>query len=334
MTDAPHSASPSASPSVSHSAVIEVVGLSKVYRGRTQPANDHISLSVERGQFLGVFGPNGAGKTTLVKQLVGLLRPTSGAIVLDGEDVVADPGSIPLKVGYYGQKVAALRHHTAREVLVFTGCLRGLSLAEARSQAGQVMDRFGMGSHADRRLSRQSGGEQRLAVLLSTFIGTPEILVLDEPTNELDPARRRVFWDFLREYVRARRATVVLTTHNLTEAEDVIDTVALIDQGRLVANDTLGALKRLADDRIRLELRLRPGIDQGIEQALETMEGSVQVQPGRWTVLAPRERVDQLVRLLIDSVGGEGIDDFRLVTPSLEDLYLQLTANTLPHHGR
>lgn len=306
--------------------VIDVAELTKIYRGKAEPANDHISLSVERGQFLGVFGPNGAGKTTLVKQLVGLLRPTSGSIMLDGQDVVADPRSVPVKVGYYGQKVAALRHHTPREVLVFTGCLRGLSLADSRTQAVYMIDRFGMATQADRRLSRQSGGEQRLAVLLATFIGRPPILVLDEPTNELDPARRREFWDFLREYAQHHRATVVLTTHNLTEAESVIDTVALVDKGRLVASDTLGGLKRRTDDQVRLELRLRAGTDPAIDQALAVMEGSAQTQPGRWTIVTPRKQADGLMRFLIDSIGGESIDDFRLVTPTLEDLYLQLTA--------
>lgn len=312
------------------SPVIEVVDLTKIYRGKVEPANDRINLRVERCQFLGLFGPNGAGKTTLVKQLIGLLRPTSGSILLDGQDVIADPGRIAFRVGYYGQKVAALRHHTTREVLVFTGCLRGLSVADARTQAEQVIDRFGLTDHADRRLSRQSGGEQRLAVLLATFIGTPGILVLDEPTNELDPARRREFWDYLREYAQARQATVLLTTHNLNEAEQVIDTVALIDQGRLITCDSLGALKRRTDDRIQFELRLRPGIDPAIGQTLATIDGSSQDQPGRWTILAPRARADQLMRVVIDSIGGESIEDFRLVTPSLEDLYLQLTRKPLP----
>jgi ABC-2 type transport system ATP-binding protein len=304
-------------------AAFEVVALTKRYRGKPTPANDRISLRVERGEFLGIFGPNGAGKTTLVKQLTGLLRPTSGSILLAGEDVVAYPQIVASRVGYYGQRVAALRHHTAREVLVFTGCLRGLSHRQATTEAAGMLDRFDMGEHADRRLSRQSGGEQRLAVLLATFIGSPEIVVLDEPTNELDPVRRRAFWQFLSDYTQQRGATVLLTTHNLAEAETVIETVAMIAHGRLVAKDTLGTMKRHLGDRVRLELRLRADTEKTISSALTAVAGSRHIQGQRWEVTATRAQADRLLTHIIDVVGIDRLDDFRLITPTLEDLYLR-----------
>lgn len=298
--------------------VVEVRHLTKRYRGRATAANDDISLTIEQGEFLGIFGPNGAGKTTLVKQLTGLLRPTSGVILLDGLDVIARREVVPLRVGYYGQKVAALRHHTVREVLVFTGCLRGMAYSYACRRADDLLDRFSLQECANRRLSKLSGGEQRLAVLLATFVGAPRILVLDEPTNELDPVRRKMFWDYLGGYADEYGATVILTTHNLAEAEAVIGTAAIINDGKLLAKDSLGAMKRNLQESVRLVVQTHADVDA----RLGCYPGSRRLHTGQWEICAPRQRADALLTDIVDLVGLENLDDFRMATPTLEDIYL------------
>ncbi len=312
-------------------AVYEVEHLTKRYRQGATPANDDISLSIPQGEFLGVFGPNGAGKTTLLRQLVGLLAPTSGSIRLFGQDVVRRPEAVPGYVGYYGQKVAALRNHTVREVLSITGILRGLPADEASRESARLIARFELGVFADRRLSTLSGGEQRLGVLLATFMGEPPVLVLDEPTNELDPVRRRTLWDYLQGLVSSRGATVLLATHNLSEAESVVERVALVDRGRLVALATPGELKRRVADRVRLDIRLRDACLERAEQGLEGLPGSRRLRPGRWAIVAPQERAAELLPEVLTAVGLEALDDFRLITPTLEDVYVHFTGRTLPH---
>jgi ABC-2 type transport system ATP-binding protein len=299
--------------------------LTKYYRHHAAPANDDISLTIRRGEIFGIFGPNGAGKTTLVRQLTALLKPSSGTIRLFGHDVVRQPAIVPHLVGYYGQKVVALQYHTVREVLVITGILRGLSTAEAKRQAAELIERFALEPLAQQRLSTVSGGEQRLAVLLATLIGHPPVLIFDEPTNELDPVRRRTFWAYLGTLSREQGVTVVLTTHNLSEAEHVVERVAVIDQGHLVALATPGELKRQVADQVRLEVRLRPGYLDDAEAQLQTLQGSRRVRPGWWEITAPQAQATALLPAVIETVGWEALDDFRLITPTLEDVYVHVT---------
>jgi ABC-type multidrug transport system ATPase subunit len=303
----------------------EVEQLTKRYRGQGQPANEDISLTIAQGEFFGVFGPNGAGKTTLVRQLTALLKPTAGSIRLFAHDVVRRPEVVPRSVGYYGQKVAALRQHTPEEVLVITGVLRGLATAEARRQAAALIARFDLGAVARRRLATLSGGEQRLAVLLATLVGAPPVLIFDEPTNELDPVRRRHFWEQLDTLNRERGTTVVLTTHNLVEAEQVVERVALIDRGRLVALATPGELKRRVADRVRLEVRLREPALARAEPGLAGLPGARRLRPGRWEIAAPQAEAAALLPRVVNLVGLDALDDFRLLTPTLEDVYVHFT---------
>lgn len=299
--------------------------LTKRYRRTAASANEDLSLVIAKGDFIGIFGPNGAGKTTLVRQLVALLKPTSGAIRLFGHDVVRQPDIVPRYVGYYGQKVAALRHHTSEEVLIITGVLRGLATTVARRQAAALIEQFDLGSVARRRLATLSGGEQRLAVLLATFVGVPPVLIFDEPTNELDPIRRRTFWGYVGTLNREHGTTVVLTTHNLSEAENVVERVALIDRGRLVALATPGELKRKVADQVRLEVRLRDGWHDRASSQLAMVAGSRQLPSGRWEITAPQARAGTLLPAVLNLVGLDALDDFRLVTPTLEDVYVHFT---------
>lgn len=298
-----------------------VHALTKRYAPGRPPANDAITLTIEAGELLGVFGPNGAGKTTLVRQMVGLLRPTSGEIQLFGWDVVRYPDVVPRLLAYYGQQTVALRQHTVREVLLLAGVLRGMPTHAARRQADELLSRFGLDGLATQRLSRLSGGQQRLAVLLSTFMADLPVWVLDEPTNELDPVMRQRVWEYLHEANAERAITVILTTHHLLEAEYAVGRVALIDGGRVVALGTPGELKRRVADRVRLEVRLRPGSVCDAEHRLAGIPGARRLRPGHWEVAAAKDEAPDLMRRLVDVVGLEALDDFRLITPTLEDVY-------------
>lgn len=299
-----------------------VEDLCKVFMPAGVRANREISLCIRQGEIFGIFGPNGAGKTTLVRQLAGLLKPTSGRISLFGRDVVAQPGIVPHYVSYYGQKVMALRAHKVREVILHSAVLRGMPVCDARRQTAELIERFGLAAIADRIMHRLSGGQQRQTALLATLTGDRPLLILDEPTNELDPANRRLVWEYLTEINREHGTTILLVTHNVLEAEQVVERVAIIDRGAAVAVGTPGELKAQVDYTVRVEVRLKPGKDGG---ALAALPGSVRLREGWYRITAAREQAQELLGLVAARTGLADLDDFRLVTPSLEDVYLRYT---------
>ena len=315
-------------PSAATADAYAVSELTKVYQPGGVRANEGISLNIKAGEVFGLFGPNGAGKTTLVKQMAGLLKPTAGDIRLLGRDVVASPHLVPHFVAYYGQKILALRAHKVREVLLHTAVLRGLPVPEARKVAAELLERFELTSIADRIMLRLSGGQQRQTALLASLAGPRPVLILDEPTNELDPAVRRRVWEYLWARNQEQGTTIILVTHNVLEAEQVVERVAIVDRGRLVATGTPGQLKAEVDASVRVEVRLRPATDAACEQLLASLPGSVRLREGLYRVTAPRERADELFRTVVGQVGMAALDDFRLVTPSLEDVYLRYTGTS------
>ncbi|MCL0039082.1 ABC transporter ATP-binding protein [Dehalococcoidia bacterium] len=298
--------------------------LTKVY-AKGPMANDKIDLEIAQGEIFGVFGPNGAGKTTLVRQMAGLLRPTSGSIFLFGHDVVAKPAVVPHYVGYYNQIVVGLNSHKFREALYITGRLRGQSKAEAQKQADGLIERFDVKELADRLVGKLSGGERRLAALLSTFMNYSRLLILDEPTNELDPVRRRLVWDYLHELNGQRGTTIILVTHNVLEAEWVVQRVTIIDLGKLQAMGTPGQLKRLVEDTVRLEVRLRSGQEEQAQDFLAAIPDSIRLRPAVWQITSSKGEASALFSTVIERLGFETLDDFRLITPTFEDVYIKLT---------
>ncbi|MDP2871237.1 MAG: ABC transporter ATP-binding protein [Bacillota bacterium] len=312
---------------MSGSRAYTVSDLTKVYMPSGTQANRGISLSIDQGEVFGIFGPNGAGKTTLVKQLAGLLKPTSGKIALFGNDVVAEPEIVPHFVAYYGQKVMALRAHKVREVILHSAVLRGMPVPDARRQTAELIERFGLGGIADQIMQRLSGGQQRQTALLATLTGNRPLLILDEPTNELDPANRRMVWEYLGQLNRDHGTTIILVTHNVLEAEQVVERVAIIDRGLAVAIGTPGELKANVDYTVRVEVRLKPG---GDDAALAGLPGSTRIREGSFRITAAREQAQELLGMVLARTGLADLDDFRLVTPSLEDVYLRYTQAPSP----
>jgi len=208
----------------------EVAGLTKRYPGPKEVlANDRIDLCIATGEIVGIFGPNGAGKTTLVRQLMGLLRPTAGQIRLFDNDLVREPTIATNHVAYFAQETSYFWYLKPRELLAITGRLRGLTSREANSQAYSLLGKFNLGNLAGKTLSRLSFGQARFVALLSVFMGNRPILILDEPTNDLDPLHRRAFWDYLWEVNSREGTTVLLVTHNVHEAEHVVHRVVIVD---------------------------------------------------------------------------------------------------------
>lgn len=302
--------------------VYRIEQLTKIYKRTSRKANDAITLEIREGEIFGLLGPNGAGKSTLVNQIAGLVRPTLGRISLFGMDVVSDPAIIPDYVALQAQSSGPLRDLYPEEALVYTARLRGVDPAAARTQAKRLIEEFRLDRMQKRQLRRLSGGQLQLVSLAVTFIGDRPVQIFDEPTNNLDPAIRRQVWEKLLD-LNKRGTTVIVVTHNVLEAERVVGRVGIINEGRLLALGTPGELKARVDQRVRLELLFKA--EESDYGAFLCMLGDAHALSARhWMVLCRRQDVRQAIDQILSRIGLDHLDDFRILTPSLEDVYLQL----------
>jgi ABC-2 type transport system ATP-binding protein len=308
--------------------VYEVRNLVKTYKSGKVRANDGLSFDIHEGEIFGLLGPNGAGKSTLVGQLTGLLRPDSGTLNLYGHDIGRNSRFATEVVAALTQTPLPLGDLSVLEVLRVTGHLRGLSRRDAHAEGERLIERLGLGAERDKRLGKLSGGLWRLATIAVALIGERPVLVLDEPTNELDPVNRRMIWDLLLDLKREKGRTIILVTHNVLEAERVIERVGIIDHGKVVAWGTPGQLKSLVDDRVHLELTLAEGQEEHGAR-IAALGSATRVTDRHWVVLAERHAVRGVMDRVLGEIGIDRLDDFRLTTPSLEDVYLQLAGESL-----
>lgn len=306
--------------------VYSVRNLTKTYKGSTYKANDDLTLDIHQGELFGLLGPNGSGKSTLVKQLAGLVRPTSGSIHLFGFDIIKRPALIADYVALQPQATAALRDLYPAEALLYTAKLRGLSPSQARTQTDALLEELDLTQLGKRLIRMLSGGQQKMVSLAVAFIGDRPMMIFDEPTNELDPAVRRVIWEKL-QLLNRNGTTIILVTHNVLEAERVIQRVGIINQGRLLALGTPGALKSRVDQRVRLELLVK---SESAEQTklLNSLGEVHALNRQHWVVLCHRDMARSAIDQVLAQIGLDQMDDFRILTPSLEDVYLQLGGGT------
>ncbi len=290
-------------------------------------ACDGVSLTVRRGELFGLLGPNGAGKSTLVRQLTGLLRPDAGHIDVLGHDLVRHPERAARLLAYLGQESTALDELTVRLAVETTARLRGLPADDARRATGAVLEELGLSALGHRPLKRLSGGQRRLACVATALVGERPLLVLDEPTTGMDPVARRAVWAAVDRRRAERGATVVLVTHNVIEAESVLDRVAVLDRGRVIACDTPGGLKALVGDDVRVELVWRDEPPLHVPE-VAALGPTAQRSGRRWTLRLSPDAARAAVAAVTGGPAFAALDDFSLATPSLEDVYLALGGRT------
>lgn len=232
---------------------IRVHQVRKSYPGADRPALDAVDLEVGAGRVCALLGANGAGKTTLVRILTTLARADTGTVTVSGWDVERDAARVRASIGVVGQYAALDEVLSARENLELFARLIGLSRAQARARAGELLHQAGLGEHADKRVSGYSGGMRRRLDLVTSMITRPEILLIDEPTTGLDPIARRTIWEAVRALV-GEGTTVLLTTQYLDEADELADDVVILREGSILATGTPKDLKALVGEP-RMELR-------------------------------------------------------------------------------
>ena len=311
---------------------VEATELTKVYRNGVL-ANDKLNVAMRRGQVYGLLGPNGAGKSTFVQQVMGLVRPTSGSVWVFGVDAERDPERVKRMIGYLPQTSFAMRDLLAEEAIYFTGRLKGLPHKETLRQRDLYIEQFEVDEIRRKPINQLSGGMQRMTGFIMALLGSPPLLVLDEPTNDLDPLRRRAVWEAIRQAVTYEGAACLLVTHNVLEAERVVDRIALIDEGRVLAEGTPGAMKGRLGDTIRLELWLRDGaeLSKAQELRLSALGTLHQSRPQHVLLRVPQARVGQTIDLVLAEIGADAVEDFRLATASLEDVYVEVVGRSLKY---
>lgn len=304
--------------------IYRIKNLTKIYSDGNVLANDSISLDIRPGEIFGIFGPNGAGKTTLVRQLAGLIKPTSGSISLNGIDVIARPQAIPHYVAYFAQAPWILWSLKVWEVIYFTGIFRGLSRKTAREETERLLHELELTDIRDRLMEKISGGQSRLLGIAATLIGLPPILIMDEPTNELDPINRAKLWNLFSRLCKEKNTTFILVTHNVLEAEQVVDRVMIVDHGKTIALGTPGELKAKVDDRVRIEIKFKTGTpDQAID-FIRSFDDARELNNGKWQVFIPKQNVADVYSRILEKIDVELLDDFRMMTTTLEDVYIQM----------
>lgn len=316
-----NTSAPSARPEI----VIEAVDVFRHF-GDVK-AVDGVSIEVERGEVFGLLGPNGAGKTTLVRMLATLLQPTSGVCRIGGIDVRRDPMAVRALIGLAGQSAAVDDLLTGRENLETVGRLYQLSTAEAKRRASDILERLSLTDAADRLVKTYSGGMRRRIDLGASLVGRPEILILDEPTTGLDPRTRIELWEFMQDLV-AGGTTVLLTTQYLEEADELADRLAVLDQGRIIAEGTPDELKEQVGGDVLTAAPSNPadlGAVVAILADLETAEPWIDEK--RQQVSVPvTDRIGALLKTgeLVEH-HGIALRDLAVSRPSLDEVFLTLT---------
>jgi ABC-2 type transport system ATP-binding protein len=304
---------------------IEVRGLMKSF-GEVR-ALDGLDLTARQGQVVGLLGPNGAGKTTLVRVLATLLKPDAGAAHVLGLDVQSEAAALRERIGLAGQYAAVDENLTGLENLTMVGRLYGASRRSAKARGRELLDRFDLVEAASRPTKTYSGGMRRRLDLAAALVARPPVLFLDEPTTGLDPRSRLSLWAMIEGLV-AEGATALLTTQYLDEADQLADTIAVIDHGRLIAEGTSDQLKdRLGGER--LEIRLEQAADPEVAvRALALMSDELPTVKEGLVRVNVRERDGAIVEAVHRLSEAEvGVDDLALRRPTLDDVFLALTGH-------
>ena len=294
--------------------------LHKTYR-HGAVANGGISIHVDPGEVYGLLGPNGAGKTTLVKQVIGLLKPTSGRITLGPYDLVANPAAARQLCSYLPQAPMPIDSLQAQEAIELSGLIRGGDPRVVRRRAGDLIDELDLGEWRKQLGTSLSGGVRRLVGFAMVSVWPGRVVILDEPTNDVDPLRRRLLWDAVRR-LGNQGAAVVLVTHNVLEAEKAVDRLAIIDQGRLLAEGTPSSFKTDARNRLRLHLMLRPGAEDPSYPPF--VSGHARTGHNLVLTIASDDASSAIAwaQQLLDSGAAE---EYALGATTLEDAYISLT---------
>src|SRR5687768_1421456 len=311
---------------------IEASGLEKSF-GKTR-AVCGVDLAVRRGRVYRMLGPNGAGKTTTIRILATLVRPDAGAARVLGHDIVRDADAVRGAISLTGQLASVDEDLTGEENLILLGRLLGFRHSGAKARAAELLEAFDLVEAAGRLVKGYSGGMRRRLDIAASIIVTPELMFLDEPTTGLDPRSRNQVWDIVRA-LAAGGTTILLSTQHLDEADRLADGIAVIDQGRVIAEGTPGQLKASVGSSALHVRLLDPDQRADAEGILARVLGPhVRLEPDPAALSAPCADADQAAEAVGElSRSGIGVANFSLGQPTLDEVFLALTGHPAEQDG-
>jgi ABC-2 type transport system ATP-binding protein len=311
--------------------IVVVDGLRKAYRPGVPEAVAGISFTVREGEIFGLLGPNGAGKTTTIGAITTRVKPTGGRVTVDGHDVDREPVQVKRRLAVVPQRPNLDRSLTALENLTFHAAYFGAPRRERRRRALEVMERLGLAGREDEKVDGYSGGMAQRLMICRALMHEPRLLILDEPTTGLDPQSRLFLWDAMSD-LRARGVTLMLTTHDMTEADRLCDRIAIVDHGSIIALDTPRGLRGELPSERGLELVVDGDEDPaGAFAGLHWVE-RIDAAPSadRWLVrLYGEPPVPGGGALEAASAAGREVVELRRIEGTLEDVFVHLTGREL-----
>ncbi len=292
-------------------------------------AVDGIDIQIPKGSLYGVLGPNGAGKTTTIRMLSTVLHPTSGDATVLGFDIKKEAHEIRKRIGVCPQELVLYPRLTARENIHLIAQMHGLTKKDYKEKTDDLLGKMNLMDRANSLVKGFSGGMQRRVNVLMAVIHEPELLFFDEPTAGLDPQSRRVVWDFIKDF-QEKGSTIILTTHNMEEADDLSDELIIIDHGKIIAQGTPDELKgRLGEGDI-LEFKVKE-----IDQRDEIIERAIKLDFVQWGKSVGKHRIvinalDGLRRVseIMDTIKVR-MEDIAVRKNTLEDVFIDLTGRRL-----
>jgi ABC-2 type transport system ATP-binding protein len=293
-------------------------------------AVNNVCFSVSKGECFGLLGPNGAGKTTTISIICGILRPDSGQVLINGQQIISDTSPIKQRIGYVPQDLALYEELDAISNLRLFGALYHLSGDTLGKRIDEALTLTGLADRAHEPITRFSGGMKRRLNIGAALLHDPDLLIFDEPTVGVDPQSRNAIFDTLKT-LQSRGKTLIYTTHYMEEVERLCDRVAIMDHGQIIANDTLPGLRRLLPDRDRLQVELTDVGSNGLLEQLTTLAG-VRLAHLHGTTLTLE--IDHIGRDVPTILTWLDTRNFHIRSASthqtaLEDIFLHLTGRSL-----
>jgi len=316
---------------------ISASNLVKTYQssGKTVTALDGVSLEVPQGSILGLLGPNGAGKTTTVKVLTTLTRPDSGHATIGGVDVLTQPDAIRRMIGVSGQYAAVDENMTGFENLDMVGRLYHLSPADSKARARELIEMFDLVEAAHRPVKGFSGGMRRRIDLAGALVIKPPVLFLDEPTTGLDPRSRLALWDIIKNLV-TEGTTVLLTTQYLEEADQLADSIAVVDHGKVIARGTADELKdQVGGARVEVTVHDLDQVGAARELLAPHGQGELSVGTDERQLAIAVDNAPKTLQAVLRAFAEAHIElnDAGMRRPTLDDVFLELTGRSTDDQG-
>jgi ABC-2 type transport system ATP-binding protein len=330
VSSAPTSAPRQPTTAPARDAIVRVQGLRKRYRADGPEAVAGVDFEVMQGELFGLLGPNGAGKTTTIGTITTRVRPTAGTVIVDGLDVTQDAVAVKLRLAVVPQLSNLDRSLTALENLTFHAAYFGAGRRERRARALEMLTRLGLQGRENEMVNDYSGGMAQRLMIARALMHDPRLLILDEPTTGLDPQSRLFLWDTMLQ-LRERGTTLILTTHDMLEADRLCDRIAIVDHGKVIALDTPTRLRRLLPAEHGVELTVLADADPGGAFAgldTERVEARA-LQDRRWQVRLYGEGALNAAAVQAVERGGLELVELRRIEGTLEDVFIHLTGREL-----